>query len=62
MRYMIRSIYFQMLAEKAFARERREARLAALHHLRWELCRVLDDLITLEDKGESLETDHLEKR
>jgi hypothetical protein len=51
-----------MEAEKAFAQDRREARVAALHHLRWQLCLIPDDLIAFEEKDEPLETDDLDKK
>jgi len=51
-----------MEAKKAFAQDGREARVAALHHLRWQLCRILDDLIAFEEKDEPLETDDLDKK
>jgi len=44
-------------AEKTLEREIIEARLTALHDLRWEICRILDDLIANEEqrlKGQDL--------
>lgn len=38
-------------AERALNREVAEARISALYALRWEFCRILDDLIANEEKN-----------
>ena len=46
---LFRSIALQAEAEKALEREISEARALALQDLRWELCRIIDDLIAHEE-------------
>lgn len=36
--------------EKVLEREALEARISALHDLRWEICRILDDFIAREEQ------------
>lgn len=47
---LFRSISLQLKAEKAQGRERSETKIEALQELRWELCRIFDDLITHEEQ------------
>jgi len=36
--------------EKVLEKEASEARISALHDLRWGICRILDDLIAREEQ------------
>ena len=45
-----RSISLQSKAEEALEREKSEARVSALHNLRWDICQIIDDLIAHEEQ------------
>lgn len=45
---MLRSVSLQVKAEQVLEQEKIEARISALQDLRFEICRVIEDLITRE--------------
>ena len=45
-----RSAAWQAKAEEALEQEKLEARVSALHELRWGICRIIDDLIAHEEQ------------
>ena len=46
----LKSITLLVETERAIEREVTETKIAALHDLRWEFCRILDDLIANEEQ------------
>ena len=52
-----KSITLQAKAEEALEREKSEARVSALHDLRWDICRIIDDLIAHEEQVHNQEED-----
>ena len=50
MHRLFRSVALQAKAEEALEREKSEARVSALHDLRWDICRIIDDLIAREEQ------------
>ena len=52
-----KSIALQAKAEEALEREKSEARVLALHDLRWDICRIIDDLIAHEEQERNQEED-----
>lgn len=47
---MLHSVSLQVKAEQVLEQEKIEARISALQDLRFEICRVIDDLITREEQ------------
>jgi hypothetical protein len=45
---LLRSVTLQAKAERVLEQEKVEARISALQDLRFEICRIIDDLITRE--------------
>jgi hypothetical protein len=45
---LLRSVILQTKAEQTLEQEKIEARISALQDLRFEICRIIDDLITRE--------------
>jgi hypothetical protein len=48
--FLLRSVTLQNKAEQALEQEKIEARISAPQDLRFEICRVIDDLITRESQ------------
>jgi hypothetical protein len=58
---ILRSAVLQRKAEEALEQEKLEARISALQDLRFELCRVIDELITREEQAVNLDSNDFEE-
>lgn len=47
---LLKSVVLQTRAERALEREKSEVRVSALQDLRFELCRIVDELIAHEEQ------------
>lgn len=58
---MLRSVVLQKKAEEALVQEKLEARVSALQDLRFELCRIIDELIACEEQAVNLDSNDFEE-
>ncbi len=58
---LLRSVTLQARAEQALEQEKVEVRISALQDLRFELCRIVDELIAREEQAVNLDSNNFEE-
>jgi len=58
---ILRSVVLQRKTEEALEQEKLEVRISALQDLRFELCRIIDELIAREEQAVNLESNGFEE-
>lgn len=58
---LFRSVSLQAKAEQALEQEKIDARISALQDLRFEFCRIIDDLVAREEQANEHKPDELQE-